>query len=128
MNPQGDLLLELIDDQVGRLYWSKRNYTTPANPVGSFEPFEQVYARISRDQSQPLFTSDSLVFTDELETQEPEVMRLSITDRLLERLSLDDSPQYSPALVRDSLFWFDERYVNSEGEELGVVITRQQSF
>jgi len=128
VNPQGDLLLELIDDQVGRLYWSKRNYATPANPVGSFEPFEQVYARISYDQSQPLFTSDSLVFTDELETQEPEVMRLSITDRLLERLSLDDSPQYSPTLVRDSLFWFDERYVNSEGEELGVVITRQQSF
>lgn len=122
-NRQSDLFLELKDDQVGRMYLSSK-----ADRGRVYEPFSQVYARQSNDQSEPIFTEDSLIFTDERQTQEPEIIKLSIFDMLIERLSLDPSPQYSPVLNGNTIYWFDERYINSDGEALGAVITSQQSL
>ena len=117
----GALLLELRDDEVGRLYLSQDVFSLRK------ESFKQVYARLSRDKSPTLLTTDALIFSDELETQEPEVLKLSLSSRRLERLSADNSPQYSPARHEQTIYWLDERYMTSDTEPAGVLITEQCS-
>jgi len=121
LNTEGALLLELRDDEVGRLYLSQDVFSLRK------ESFKQVYARLSRDKSPTLLTTDALIFSDELETQEPEVLKLSLSSRRLERLSADNSPQYSPARYGQSVYWLDERYVTSDAEPVGTLITEQCS-
>jgi hypothetical protein len=121
LNTEGALLLELRDDEVGRLYLSQDVFSVRK------ETFKQVYARLSRDKSPTLLTTDALIFSDELETQEPEVLKLSLSSRRLERLSADNSPQYSPARYGQSVYWLDERYVTSDAEPVGTLITEQCS-
>lgn len=121
LSTRGALLLELKDDDVGRLYLSQDVFSVRK------ETFKQVYARLSRDKSPALLTTDALIFSDELETQEPEVLKLSLSSWRLERLSADNSPQYSPARYEQTIYWLDERYMTSDSEPAGVLITEQCS-
>jgi hypothetical protein len=128
MNPLGGILIELSDDDIGRLYYGARVLLSPAfagtNPQRTYQSFIPIYARLGLDPSPPIFESDSIIFTDELATQEPEIVRLSLDDFSLIRLSANGSPQYSPTTDGQKFYWFDERYVNTDGNRIGTSITR----
>ena len=123
INSAGSVLLELRDDEVRRLYYSERNDQRQMFEAPAYSIFRQLYARLGEDNSPPIFGVDSLVFSDELITQEPEIVKLSLFDQIVSRLSLDESPQYSPTTDGESFYWFDERYLDSDDSSIGVGIT-----
>lgn len=128
INSFGSILLELRDDEVGRLYMSNHNsedkmFNLKGDQSG-YSNFSQFYARLGADTSPPIFSADSVIFSDELITQEPEIIAFSIFEKLIQRLSSDESPQSSPAMYGGLLYWFDERYLDSAEDSLGIAITQ----
>ena len=124
INSFGSLLLELKDDEVSRLYMSLRLRDGDMfENNNSYTNFAQLYARLGSDTAPPILTTTSIIFSDELITQEPEIVELSIFEGTIKRLSVDDTPQYSPIATKSQLFWFDERYQDSTGDSIGTAIT-----
>ena len=126
----GAVTLELLDGQVGRIYHSPRESLLrtfredeEGTPISVYGSFEERHTRLTVDPSPPILLRDSIIFSDALTTQEPEIFRLSLSGGGLENLSADESPQYSPAKGGAFIFWFDERYLASGGLPVGSAIT-----
>ena len=134
LNILGGILLELKDDEARRLYYSQRTFFINPfieRPNGSvievYDDFDALYSRLVNDNfGSVIFNPTDVIFADLLISQEPEIIRLSLNDGILERLSRDGSPQYGPATDGVSLFWYDERYLSSDDEPLGICITERQ--
>ena len=76
--------------------------------------------------SPPIFTDDAVIFNDDLVTQEPESLMISIFVHTVRRLSSNEIPQYSSVMSGTSLYWFDDRYFDRTGLPLGTAITHYE--
>ncbi|MGB0647491.1 MAG: hypothetical protein ACPGQS_09975, partial [Bradymonadia bacterium] len=140
VNPDGMVALEFVDGAVRTIalldkgaddVWGYRPDSNPDDDdtrVLNDDDVSVVYTRIGENLGGLSMNRQALVFADERNTNQPEILRVSLTDRSIQRLTQNDRKQRYPAMTEDGVFFVDDRYSQTVGgyELTTPGITRRQ--
>ena len=79
--------------------------------------YQPLYTRTGDDLGRPTVLNGQLVFADESLTQQPEILRIRLSDGKLDRVTSDDAIQHHPALSPRGIFYVDHRYTATASGE-----------
>lgn len=140
INANGSVALELSDGDIGTIAliekgadgrWGHQADATPNNVESSVindDEVSIVYTRLGDDLGGLAIGRDALVFADQRNTNQPEILRLSLANGSIQRLTESDRRQTHPAVTDDGVYFVDDRYSSTAGGYPLVMpgITRQQ--
>jgi hypothetical protein len=140
VNVNGSIALELSDGDIGTIaliekgadgIWGHQADATPNNGESSVVNDDEVsiiYTRLGEDLGGLALGRDALVFADQRNTNQPEIMRLSLGNGSIQRLTESDRRQTHPAITDEGVYFVDDRYSDTAGGNPLVMpgITRQQ--
>ncbi len=98
----GDVIIELRDDEISRIYKASRD--------GATWTATELYNRLGEDNGPIAVSPDAIVFADVRLAQQQEIIRIRIADGSLDRLTTNDASQRHPAVNDVGIYWVDERY------------------